>query len=254
MKNNHPLILVTNDDGVYAPGIQSVFEAMKEVGRPVMVAPQRDNSAVSHSLTMTRPLKVKQLDEDVYTLDGTPADCVILGLEKILDRKPDLVISGINHGGNLCEDISYSGTVSAAIEGTMLGIPSLAVSMTGEAPFHFETAAVVATKIARKILSNGLPKDTLLNINVPNVSSAHGLRVVFTRQGKRVYADVVKETSDPWGRVHFWIGGGIPSWDINDGTDAKEVLANNISITPIHLDLTNYEALEFLRHNWDVSG
>jgi 5'-nucleotidase len=201
---------------------------------------------------MTRPLKVKQLSADLYTLDGTPADCVILGLEKILERKPDLVISGINHGGNLCEDISYSGTVSAAIEGTMLGVPSIAVSIPGEAPFHFETAAAVATEIARKTLDNGLPKDTLLNINVPNVASVQGLQVVFTSQGKRVYADVVKETPDPWGRMHFWIGGGTPSWDTNDGTDSKEVLANHISITPIHLDLTNYEALEFLRRNWDV--
>nr|MBF0223642.1 5'/3'-nucleotidase SurE [Desulfobulbaceae bacterium] len=249
--NKAPLILVTNDDGVYAPGIQALFEAMKGVGTPVMVAPERDNSAVSHSLTMTRPLKVKKIAAEIFTLDGTPADCVILALEKLLDRKPDLVVSGINHGGNLCEDISYSGTVSAAIEGTMLGVPSMAVSMPGEAPFCFETGAAVAQKIAHKILKNGLPKDTLLNINVPNVASVDGLNVVFTRQGKRVYSDVVKETFDPWGRKHYWIGGGTPSWDTNEGTDSKEVLANNISITPIHLDLTNYEALESLRQ-WDV--
>ena len=247
-----PLILVTNDDGVSAPGVRAVFEALKGVGNPIMVAPERDNSAVSHSLTLTRPLKIKRLSDDIYTLDGTPADCVILGIEKILDRKPDLVVSGINHGGNLCEDISYSGTVSAAIEGTMLGVPSMAVSMPGENPFHFDTGAAVATRIARKILENGLPKDTLLNINVPNVSSMEGLDIVFTRQGKRVYSDVVKETADPWGRQHFWIGGGTPSWDTNEGTDSNEVLSNNISITPIHLDLTNYEALEILHNNWDI--
>ena len=245
-----PLILVTNDDGVYAPGIQAVFEAMKLLGTPVMVAPERDNSAVSHSLTMTRPLQIKQLTDSIYTLDGTPADCVILGMEKVLDRKPDLVVSGINNGGNLCEDISYSGTVSAAIEGTMLGVPSMAVSMPGEAPLNFETGSAVAKKIAGKILEYGLPKDTLLNINVPNVSSINGLEIVFTRQGKRVYSDVVKETSDPWGRKHYWIGGGTPSWDASDGTDSKEVMSNKISVTPIHLDLTNYEALDFLRKSW----
>ena len=250
MNKTTPLILVTKDEGVYAPGIQAVFAALHEVGRVVMVAPERDNSAVSHSLTMARPLKIKQLAESVHTLDGTPADCVILALEKVLDRRPDLLVSGINQGGNLCEDISYSGTVSAAIEGTMLGVPSMALSMPGEAPLFFETAAAVAVKIARKILLCGLPKDTLLNINVPNVPEMNGLKVVFTRQGKRLYSDVVKETADPWGRKHYWIGGGRPSWDADDGTDSKEVQSGHISITPIHLDLTNYEALEFLRGSW----
>lgn len=252
MINTTPLIVLTNDDGVYAPGIQALFVAMQRVGRVVMVAPERDNSAVSHSLTMSRPLKIKQLAENVYTLDGTPADCVILGLEKIIDCSPDLVVSGINHGGNLCEDISYSGTVSAAIEGTMLGVASMAVSMPGESPLHFETAAEVAEKIARKVLKCGMPRDTLLNINVPNVPSLHGLRTVFTRQGTRLYSDVVKEIADPWGRKHYWIGGGTPAWDTGEGTDSKEVYANHISITPIHLDLTNYEALDFLRSNWDM--
>lgn len=249
-KSRLPLILVTNDDGVYAPGIQALAVGLRQLGRPVIVAPERDNSAVSHSLTMSRPLRVKQLEDDVHTLDGTPADCVILGLAKILTRKPDLVLSGINHGGNLCEDISYSGTVSAAIEGTMLGVPSIAVSMPGEAPLHYETAATVAVNLARLVLKNGLPPDTLLNVNVPNCASADHLRVVFTRQGKRVYSDVVKKTSDPWGREHFWIGGGIPSWDKTQGTDSYEVIAGNISVTPIHLDLTNYGALAYLRKEW----
>lgn len=245
-----PLILVTNDDGVFSPGIQVLAAAMQSIGRPVIVAPERDNSAVSHSLTMTRPLRVKKLEADIYTLDGTPADCVILGIDKILLHKPDLIVSGINNGGNLCEDIGYSGTVSAAIEGTMLGVPSIAVSMPGDGPLHYETAGVVAGNIARLVLKNGLPPDTLLNINVPNCASADDLQVVFTRQGKRVYSDVVKETSDPWGREHFWIGGGTPSWDKSHGTDSYEVMAGKISVTPIHLDLTNYGALEYLRKEW----
>ena len=247
-----PLILVTNDDGVHAPGIRALYEAVKKIGQPVIIAPERDNSAVSHSLTMTRPLRVKKLASDIFTLDGTPADCVILGIEKVLSQKPDLIVSGINHGGNLCEDISYSGTVSAAIEGTMLGVPSIAVSMPGESPLHFDTAGEVAVNVAEKVLERGMPDNTLLNINVPNRESAKGLKTVFTRQGKRIYNDVVKETADPWGRMHYWIGGGTPSWDKEDGTDSMHVMANNISITPIHIDLTNYQALEYLRKEWGL--
>ncbi len=250
INEDKPLILVTNDDGVHAPGIKALFAAMQKIGNPVMVAPMQDNSAVSHSLTMTRPLRIKQMSENVFTLDGTPADCVILGIEKVLPKKPVLLVSGINNGGNLCEDISYSGTVSAAIEGTMMGVPSLAFSMPGESPYHFDTASEIAQKLALKVMKRGLPKDTLLNINVPNLPSAKGLPTVFTRQGKRVYADVVKETTDPWGREHFWIGGGTPSWDKRDGTDSATVMADCISITPIHLDLTNYDALDYLRENW----
>lgn len=242
-----PLILVTNDDGIHSPGLIALFEAMKTVGRAVVIAPERDNSAVSHSLTMDRPIRVKKTCEDVYTVDGTPTDCVIIGIEKLLDARPDLVVSGINPGGNLCEDISYSGTVSAAIEGTMLGVPSLAFSMPGVKPFHFGTAAEVAQNFARKVLQKGLPKDTLLNINVPNVASSDGLAVQFTRQGTRTYTDVIKETADPWGKKHYWIGGGVPSWDEGENTDSKQVYSGNISVTPIHLDRTNYEALDFLQ-------
>jgi len=241
-----PIILVTNDDGVHAPGIKALAEAMAKVGRVVIIAPERDNSAVSHSLTMDRPLRVKKLQKDIYTIDGTPTDCVIIGLEKILGEPPALLASGINRGGNLCEDISYSGTVSAAIEGTMLGIPSIAVSMPGEEPLHYHTAGAVACRVAALVLEKGLPDDTLLNINVPNQPDSDNLEIRFTRQGKRVYSNVIKETSDPWGRKHYWIGGGIPTWDKGAGTDAHEVQADHISITPIHLDLTNYQALDYL--------
>jgi len=245
-----PLVLVTNDDGVSAPGIQALRDAMARVGRAVVVAPERDNSAVSHSLTMHRPLRVKTLAPDVYTLDGTPTDCVILAIEKLLPERPALVASGINAGGNLCDDIHYSGTVSAAIEGTMLGIPSVAVSMPGDGPYHFEAAAMVAERLARLVLDQGLPRDTLLNINVPNDRDATTLPIAFTRQGRRTYADVIQETLDPWGRPHYWIGGGTPSWDQGDDTDSRQVRARRVSVTPIHLDLTNYAALERLRREW----
>jgi 5'-nucleotidase len=239
------LILVTNDDGIHSPGLIALYEAMKTVGEPVIIAPDRDNSAVSHSLTMNRPLRVKKISDDFFSVDGTPTDCVILGVEKLLGEKPALLVSGINPGGNLCEDISYSGTVSAAIEGTMLGINSLSFSMPGEEPFFFESAASVAKDFAQKVLRKGLPEDTLLNINIPNLPSVQDLPVRYTRQGKRTYADVVKETDDPWGRKHYWIGGGTPTWDHKEDTDSKQVYDGNISVTPIHLDLTNYEALKY---------
>ncbi|MDA8164434.1 MAG: 5'/3'-nucleotidase SurE [Desulfobacteraceae bacterium] len=248
-----PLILVTNDDGVHAPGIRLLAKAMQEVGRPVIIAPERDNSGASHSLTFDRPLRVRQLEEDVYTMDGTPTDCVSIGIEKILPEKPGLVISGINPGGNLGDDVSYSGTVSAAIEGTMLGAPSLAVSLVGEPPFLFETAAAFAARLATAIWERGLPRDTLLNVNVPNLPPARLVGVRFTRQGHRVYENAIKETFDPWGRKHYWIGGGTPSWDRDPDTDSTAVLIDrHISVTPIHLDLTNHEALADMRKSWKI--
>ncbi len=246
-----PLILVTNDDGVQAPGIKALYQAMLTIGRPVMVAPERDNSAVSHSLTMNRPLRVKKLAKGIFTLDGTPTDCVMIGMEKILPERPALIVSGINAGGNLCDDISYSGTVSAAVEGTMLGIPSLAISMSGEEPFAYEKAALVAKKLALMILDKGLPPDTLLNINVPN-NCPLDAPLAFTRQGRRHYHNAIKETYDPWERKHYWIGGGTPTWDQGEHTDSQAVMAGRISVTPIHLDLTNHAALAFLRQSWDI--
>ena len=244
------LILVTNDDGVYAPGIQALFEVMTRVGRPIMVAPERDNSAAGHSLTMNRPLRVREVGPDRYAIDGTPTDCVTIGLAKVLTEKPMLVVSGINPGGNLGDDISYSGTVSAALEGTMLGIPSLAVSIPGEEPFNFATAAEVAEKLARQILARGLPRDTLLNVNVPNCPAAEISGQEFTRQGRRIYEGSIKDTSDPWGREHFWIGGGTPAWDEGEDTDAMIIQKQAVSVTPLHFDMTNYDALAKLRHDW----
>ena len=244
-----PLILVTNDDGVYAPGLRALFNAMKPMGRPVIIAPLRDNSAVSQSLTMHKPLRVHEMEKDIYAIDGTPTDCVTIAVSKVLKERPALIVSGINPGGNLGDDVNYSGTVSAAIEGTMLGVHSFAVSLVGEGPYQFDSAALFAGKLAALILRKGLPKDTLLNVNVPdgriNINA-----VEFTRQGRRVYDGAVKETFDPWGRKHYWIGGGTPSWDKGEDTDAQTVISGKISITPIHLDLTNHEALGVMRKEW----
>ena len=198
-------ILLTNDDGVHAPGLQILFSKVQKLGSPVIIAPDRDNSAASHSLTMNRPLRVRELEKDIYSIDGTPTDCVTIGVGKILAKKPDLLISGINPGANLGDDVSYSGTVSAAIEATMLGIPSIAMSLalSDDAPLHYEAAAEFGVKLAALILERGLPRDTLLNVNVPNTTSDKISGVAFTRRGRRLYEDAIKETFDPWGYAYW---------------------------------------------------
>lgn len=245
------IILVTNDDGIHSQGINALFEAMKQIGSAYIVAPDRERSAVSHMLTMHRPLKAEQLDANIYSVNGTPTDCVVLAVDKILPERPSLIVSGINKGGNIGDDISYSGTVSAAIEGTIMGIKSFAISIAGEKNFHFETAAHWATEAAKYILEKSLPPDTLLNINLPNLPKDKIAGIKFTRQGKRVYDNAVHETLDPKKNKHFWIGGGTPSWEEGEDTDIQAVQQDYVSITPIHLDLTNYEALEFLKKSWE---
>ena len=244
-------ILLTNDDGIRAPGLKVLFKESRELGKTFIVAPEHDNSAASHSLTMNRPLRVRKVDENIYGINGTPTDCVTVGIGKILPQRPDLVISGINPGPNIGDDVSYSGTVSAAIEATMLGIPAIAVSLAAESePLHFETAAAFIVRLAKIILAKGLPRDTLLNVNVPNTTSDQIGGLAFTRRGRRLYEDAIKETYDPWGRKHYWIGGGTPSFDAGEDTDSAAISVNKISITPMHLDPTNYEALRFLQKEW----
>ncbi len=245
-------LLVTNDDGVYAPGIRALHDAVRHLGKAVIIAPERDKSAVSHSLTMNRPLHVRKLEPDVYTLDGTPTDCVTIGMNKVLPVKPDLLVSGINPGPNLGDDISYSGTVSAAIEGTMYGIPSLAFSLAGEPPYDFETAAGVAWKLASMAMQFGLPENTLLNINIPQLKPEEIRGIRFTRQGRRIYKNAIQETYDPWGRKHYWIGGGTVHWSGGEETDDQALQEGFISVTPIQLDLTNHAGRGFLQENWKM--
>ena len=242
-----PLILVTNDDGIQSPGLAALRDALAPLGEVVVIAPERDNSAVSHSLTMNRPLRVQQLADALYTLDGTPTDCVAVGLGKILSGKPDLLVSGINSGPNLGDDITYSGTVSAAVEGTMYSIPSMALSLAGEPPFDFLPAAKVAARLAAMVLARGLPENTLININVPARVIA-GIRI--TRQGRRLWENSIHEIRDPHGRVHYWIGGGTPVKDLALDTDVQAIQSHCISVTPIHLDLTNHEGVSHLRNDW----
>jgi 5'-nucleotidase len=247
-----PLILVTNDDGVHSPGLMALFDVMNEIGDAYIVAPDRERSAAGHSLTLHRPLKVTEMQEKIYSVNGTPTDCVALGIEKVLPRKPELIASGINRGANLGDDVTYSGTVSAAIEGTILGVPSFAISLVGERPFHYQTAAPFASKIARYIIDMSLSYDTLLNVNVPNVATDKIKGIRLTKQGKRIYDNAIQEVYSPWGDKHFWIGGGKPYWEHGDDMDIQAVVDGYVSITPIHLDLTNYEALEYLRKKWKI--
>jgi 5'-nucleotidase len=241
-------ILITNDDGISSPGIEALKQAMSELGKSVVVAPDRDNSAVSHSLTMNRPLRVIKLTEDNYTVNGTPTDCVALALKKILPHPPDLLVSGINTGANLGDDISYSGTVSAAIEGTMYSIPSMAISVTGEPPYDFRSAIKIARHMAHKIMQNSLPENTLLNINVPSGDSCRKIKI--TRQGRRLWQDAIIETLDPGGNKHYWIGGGTPVPDLEKDTDVYAIASGHVSITPIQLDLTNHAGIHYLRERW----
>ena len=248
-----PIILVTNDDGVHAPGIIALSNAMVALGKTYIVAPDRERSAAGHSLTLHRPLKAENIRENVFSINGTPTDCVTLGINKLLPQKPDLVVSGINRGANLGDDITYSGTVSAAIEGTIFGIPSIAFSLISDKQYYYETASFLATKIASYVLEHSLPFDTLLNVNVPNIPRQQIKGIKITRQGKRIYENSIQETFNPWGEKYYWIGGGRTFWEHGDEADMEAVQQNYVSITPIHLDLTNHGALTFLRDRWNVS-
>jgi 5'-nucleotidase len=239
-------ILVTNDDGIDSPGVQLLAETLKPLGRVYVVAPDKECSAMAHSLTLHRPLRVDKVREGYFAVDGTPADCVNLAICHILPERPNMIASGINRGGNMGEDITYSGTVSAAFEGAFYGIPSFAISLVSKDDFKFRTAASFALRIARFILQNGLPKDTFLNINVPNLDEDGVKSYMITKQGRRVYGDAVVEEVDPDGQKYYWIRGhrGLESMK---GTDFEAVSKHFISITPLHLDLTDYPSIEEMR-------
>jgi 5'-nucleotidase len=245
------LILVTNDDGILSPGIKALARAMKRVGEVYVVAPDRERTAASHSLTLHKPLRIEALGRRVFSVSGTPTDCVNLAVNEILPRRPDLVVSGINRGGNLGDDVTYSGTVSAAMEGTLVGIPSIALSQLGEAHFHFETSARFSTRLVRQVRRFGLPPDTLLNVNVPDLppSAVQGVRV--TCLGKRIFdSNNIIKKEDPRGKTYYWIAGNRVSWEERKDTDQEAVESGLISVTPVHLDLTNYTALAVLRE-WE---
>ncbi|HXH85131.1 MAG TPA: 5'/3'-nucleotidase SurE, partial [Candidatus Tectomicrobia bacterium] len=231
-------LLVTNDDGVHAAGLAALAEALAELGEVWVVAPEREQSACGHALTLHRPLRAQPVGERRYAVNGTPSDCVNLAVLGLLPERPVLVASGINHGSNLGDDVTYSGTVSAAMEGTLLGVPSIAVSL-GEGG-SLEHAATAARLVATRVLVHGLPPRTLLNVNVPAGTPA-GVR--FTRLGHRVYSEKIVEQVDPRGRTHYWIGAGPPMWAALDGTDMGAIHDGYVAVTPLHMDLTNHRAL-----------
>jgi 5'-nucleotidase len=243
-----PLILVSNDDGIHSEGIVALAAALQPLGEVVVVAPDRERSAVSHSLTLHRPLRVEELGSARFAVNGTPTDCVNLAVNGILGRRPALVVSGINKGANLGDDVTYSGTVSAAMEGTLLGLPALAISLVGRSGFQFEVAARFAVRLAAWVLARGLPPDTLLNVNVPGSSDGRPARgFALTRMGRRRYGDAIVEKVDPRGKKYYWIGGDELEFADEEGTDFHAISHGLISVTPIHLDLTNYKSFDALR-------
>jgi 5'-nucleotidase len=235
-------ILVTNDDGIYSEGIKLLAESLSAVADVVVVAPDREQSATSHSLTLHRPLRIRKIEESWWAVDGTPTDCVNLGvLHLFKDDKPVLIASGINFGSNLGDDVTYSGTVSATFEGTLLGIPSLAFSQQVGERFSFEAGAGFARRMLEEVFAaDELPADLLLNVNFP---SGAFTGVEFTKLGRRVYQQTVIEKRDPRGRKYYWIA-GTPEWKEEAGTDFAAIDAGRVSITPLHLDLTDYRGLE----------
>ena len=242
---SRPRILVTNDDGVFSEGIERLAAALSDVGEVFTVAPDQERSAAGHSLTLHSPLRAKLVGENRWSVDGTPTDCVNWGVLHLMkDRRPQLIFSGINLGLNLGDDVTYSGTVSAAFEGTLIGVPSVAVSQEIETGFTFDAAARFAERLARRLLENPLPPKTLVNVNVP-AGEPQGVRVV--RLGKRRYGEAVIEKTDPRGRPYYWIGSTIPTGDLEEGTDIAAVANKFISLSPLHLDLTDYSSMELLQ-------
>ncbi|HKO22360.1 MAG TPA: 5'/3'-nucleotidase SurE [Candidatus Eisenbacteria bacterium] len=236
-------ILVTNDDGIGAEGIRALAKAMETIGNITIMAPDREQSATSHALTLHRPLRMRKLSEREMSVDGTPTDAVLLGVHGFLKERPALVVSGINHGPNMGNDVLYSGTVAAASEGTFLGIPSIAISLATWDSADFGPAARVARTLVAQLLRRGLPGKTCLNVNIPAIpyDQIKGVRV--TRLGKRVYRDVIVEKTDPRGKLYYWIGGEEPTWENDDSSDFTAVERGYVSVTPLTFELTDYKEL-----------
>ncbi len=237
--------LISNDDGLSARGIGVLAERIGQLGRITIVAPDRNCSGASNSLTLESPIRTREVEPGVHRVSGTPTDCVHLALTGLLSEDPDMVISGINHGANLGDDVIYSGTVAAAMEGRFLGLPAVAVSLVfDERPTHFETAAEAAARLVEQLSRDPLPADTILNVNVPDRpwSEIKGFEV--TRLGHRHRAEPCIETLDPRGRPMYWVGPAGAEQDAGPGTDFDAIRRGYISVTPIHVDLTRYQALE----------
>jgi len=242
-------ILISNDDGYQAPGIRALAEALSAIARVTVVAPDRDRSGASNSLTLDSPIRARRMEDGVTCVDGTPTDCVHLAITGLLDTEPDMVIAGINAGANLGDDVLYSGTVAAAMEGRFLGLPAIAVSLASEKPRHYDTAAGVALDLVKRLQSDTLPADTILNVNVPDVPADRLGSMQATRLGHRHKSEPVIPMEDPRGRPVYWVGPAGLEQDAGPGTDFHAVRTGHVSVTPLDVDLTRYTALELVG-NW----
>jgi 5'-nucleotidase len=246
-------ILISNDDGVYAPGINILAHELRRVADVTIVAPGTDQSASSHSLTLTRPLRIRRHEDGVYSVDGTPTDAVTLAFHEILRRRrPHLVVSGLNHGANMGEDVTYSGTVAAAIEGALMGVPAIAASVIPRDRDwrDFTTAAKFIRRLIPRIIGR-LPKHTLLNINFPKMPRGGYRKTQITGLGRRIYTEIISTNRDPRGLAYYWIG-GEPSWDHTEETDAAAVRRGYVSITPLKIDMTDTSLVDEMR-SWRLA-
>jgi 5'-nucleotidase len=238
-------LLISNDDGINAPGIQVLSDRMQTLGKVTIVAPDQNRSGASNSLTLESPVRLRKTGARTFSVSGTPTDCVHIALTGLLEKDPDIVVSGINAGANLGDDVIYSGTVAAAMEGRFLGLPAIAVSLVfSDRPMHYETAAEAVALVVERLSKNPLPADTILNINVPDLPRHEIRGFEVTRLGHRHRAEPVVKMHDPRGRPIYWIGPAGPEQDAGPGTDFDAVRRGFISITPIHVDLTRYQALD----------
>jgi 5'-nucleotidase len=249
MDLNRPRILITNDDGIHSEGIEALEAAMNEIGEVYVVAPESEMSGASHSLTLARPLRIRQIDERHWTIDGTPTDCVTLALNRILSNgeRPSICVSGINHGANLGDDATYSGTVAGAMAAPILGVPGIAFSLVATRSHDFTESARIAIEVTRKALVDGIPEWTLLNVNIPK-GVPNGIRV--TRQGFKEARPVISEHIDPRGKPYYWIGEVREGFRAAGGTDFEAIDEGYVSVTPMRTDLTNHGALEGMK-DWE---
>lgn len=250
-------ILVSNDDGIDSAGIFALVEALKEIAEVTVVAPHKEQSAVGHAITMQTPLRVLEYQINGkffgYAIDGTPADCVKIGIRNLMKTPPDLVVSGINHGSNTAINIIYSGTVSAAREAAIMDVPAIAISITSHAVMDFSVAAKVAKLLSLQIVEKGLPKGTMLNVNVPNLPEKEIAGILLTKQGKSKWDDIYDKRIDPYGRNYYWLTGNLFELDHDLEYDQAAVKKNYVSISPIHFDLTDYQTYDTMK-NWKLEN
>lgn len=246
-------ILLSNDDGYTAEGLVYLAGVLSRRAKVTVVAPDRDRSGASNSLTLDRPLRISRAENGFYRVDGTPTDCVHLAITGLFEEEPDMVLAGINHGANLGDDVLYSGTVAAAIEGRFLGLPAVALSLAGEDPRHFDTAAAVALSLLDQLEQRPLPPDTILNVNVPNLPLAEIRGFQSTRLGQRHKAEPVVKATDPRGRTIYWVGPAGPEQDAGPGTDFYAIRSRYVSVTPLQVDLTCYQAVDAIA-SWLPKG